>query len=234
VYGGLSVFKILRATVLGGALLVAGFVGAAWAQPKELPAKIVTIGGTAEVYRKGTSSWTSTALRAEVGEGDSLRTQVGGRVTLKTASGQALRLGSRSQMAFLASDAGPDGGGPTLVRMDSGWLWVAVTPGSPALEQFEVRAGPAVITIRGSGVGIRRNADGSLLVQVHHGTATCAGPDRQWERSLTGPQELLVPASGPPAQPRALAVDQLETTWVKWNTDQDYAGGYGGKKAQAP
>jgi len=227
------VSKILRATVLGGVLLVAGPSGEVSAQPKELPAQIVTIGATAEIYRKGATAWTPAALRDNVGEGDGVRTQVGGRVTLKTASGQALRLGSRSQMAFLPSEGGPDGG-PTLVRMDSGWLWVAVTPGSPVTEQFEIRAGPAVITVRGSGVGLRRNSDGSLLVQVHHGTATCAGPDKQWERSLTGPQELLVPATGPPAQPRALTVDPVETTWVKWNTDQDNAGGFGGKKAKEP
>ena len=56
----------------------------------------------------------------------------------------------------------------------------------------------------------------------------CAGPDRQWERTLKGPQQLLVPASGVPAQPIALAVDPLETTWVRWNAEQDLAGGYGG------
>jgi hypothetical protein len=27
-----------------------------------------------------------------------------------------------------------------------------------------------------------------------------------------------------------LTVDKVETTWVKWNTDQDVAGGYGGAK----
>ncbi|HKX04921.1 MAG TPA: hypothetical protein VJX71_20660, partial [Methylomirabilota bacterium] len=79
---------------------------------------------------------------------------------------------------------------------------------------------------------LRRSADGGLLVQVHHGTAACAGPDRQWERTLTGPQQLVVPASGVPAQPVGLAVDPLEMTWVRWNADQDLAGGYGGKTAQ--
>jgi len=227
------VSKMLRATVLGSVLLVTGSSGEVSAQPKELPAQIVTVGGTAEIYRKGGAAWARVALRDNVGEGDSVRTQVGGRVTLKTASGQAVRLGSRSQMAFLPSDGGPSGE-PTLVRMDSGWLWVAVTPGGPATEQLEVRAGPAVVTVRGGGVGLRRNSDGSLLVQAHHGAVTCAGPDKQWERSLTGPQELLVPASGPPAQPRALTVDPVETTWVKWNTDQDNAGGFGGKKAKEP
>jgi hypothetical protein len=31
-----------------------------------------------------------------------------------------------------------------------------------------------------------------------------------------------------PAPPIALAVDPLETTWVRWNAEQDLAGGYGG------
>ena len=224
--------KILRAAVLGGVVLLVGLVApGAWAQPRELPAKLVTLGGTAELNQKGTPAWAPAVLRGDVGEGDSVRTQLGGRVTLRTASGQALRLGSRSQIALLASEGGA-APGPTRVRLDSGWLWVAVMPGSPASTQIEVRAGPAVVTVRGAGVGLRRSADGALLVQVHHGSAVCAGPDRQWERTLTGPQQLVVPASGVPAQPVALAVDPLETTWVRWNADQDLAGGYGGKPPQ--
>jgi len=42
------------------------------------------------------------------------------------------------------------------------------------------------------------------------------------------PRTATVPASGAPAPPVALAVDPLETTWVRWNADQDVAGGYGG------
>jgi len=223
--------RIVRAAVLGGTVvLVALSSSAGWGQPKELPAKIVTLGGPAELFKKDAPDWKSAALRAEVGEGDSVRTQVGGRVALRTGSGQALRLGSRSQVAL---PPGSDGdGAPTRVRFDYGWLWVAVMPGGAEPTQVEVRAGPAVITVRGGGVAIRRNQDGSTLVQVHHGTAQCAGPDRQWERTLTGPQQLLVPTSGPPGPPVNLTVDPLETTWVRWNADQDFAGGYGGAKPQ--
>jgi ferric-dicitrate binding protein FerR (iron transport regulator) len=197
----------VRAAVLAGViLLVAATVSSASAQPRELPAKLVTLGGVAEVHRKDTP---------------------GGRVTVRTPSGQALRLGSRSQIAVLRGETGPEPG-PTRVRLDSGWLWVAVMPGSPASTQVEVRAGPAIVTVRGAGVGIRRGADGTLLVQTHHGSVVCTGPNKQWERTLTGPQQLTVPASGAPAPPVALAVDPLETTWVRWNADQDVAGGYGG------
>jgi len=224
--------KIVRTAVLSGAVLLVGLTGsAAWGQPKELPARIVTLGGPAELYRKDTPAWTSAALRAELGEGDSVRTQLGGRVTLRTASGQALRLGSRSQLAFLVPDSGA---GPTRVRLDSGWLWIAVMPGSPPPTHVEVLAGAAIVMVRGTGVSLRRGADGSLLVQVHHGTAMCMGPDRQWERTLTGPQELLVPVSGTPGQPGKLTVDKLEATWIRWNADQDFAGGYGGKKQLEP
>ncbi|HTI55049.1 MAG TPA: FecR family protein [Verrucomicrobiae bacterium] len=224
--------NILRAAILGGVVLLVGAPApGAWAQPRELPAKLVTLGGTAELSRKDTPAWAPAVLRSDVGEGDSVRTQLGGRATIRTASGQALRLGSRSQIALLATEGG-ENPGPTRVRLDAGWLWIAVMPGSPAPTQIEVRAGPAVVTIRGAGVGLRRSADGALLVQVHHGSAVCAGPDRQWERTLTGPQQLVVPASGTPGQPVALAVDPLETTWVRWNADQDLAGGYGGKPPQ--
>src|SRR5258705_1898816 len=107
----------------------------------------------------------------------------------------------------MASDGAATTPGPTRIRLDSGWLWVAVMPGSPAPTQIEVRAGPAVVTIRGAGVGIRRAADGALLVQVHHGSAVFAGPDRQWELTLTGPHKLLYPASVVYAQLVALACD---------------------------
>ncbi len=225
--------KIMWAAVLGGtglvlACTVGGLTaGSAWAQPKELPAQVVTLGGPAELHKKDAPAWGPAALRDELGVGDSVRTQVGGRITLKTASGQAVRLGSRSQVAILASEVEA---GPTRVRLDNGWLWVAVSPNSPPPTQIEVRAGPGVVTVRGAGVGLRRAADGGVLVQVHHGSAVCAGPEKQWERTLTGPQELLIPASGTPGAPVPLTVDKLEITWVKWNADQDLAGGYGGAK----
>ncbi|MGH7400441.1 MAG: FecR domain-containing protein [Candidatus Rokuibacteriota bacterium] len=224
--------KIRWAAVLSGVVFLAGPSGeGAWAQPRELPARIVTVGGSAELHKKDAAAWAPAELRAELGEGDSVRTQLGGRITLKTGSGQALRLGSRSQMAFLASEAS-GGSAPTRVRLDNGWLWIAVTPNSPPPTQVEVRAGPGVVTVRGAGVGLRRGPDGSLFVQVHHGTAVCVGPDRQWERILTGPQELLIPPSGMPGAPGKLTVDQLEATWVRWNVDQDFAGGYGSKKPE--
>jgi ferric-dicitrate binding protein FerR (iron transport regulator) len=222
------VIKIMWAAVVGGAGLLVGLTaGLVWAQPQELPAQVVTLGGPAELHKKGAPAWTAAGLRDKLGADDSVRTLVGGRITVKTSSGQALRLGSRSQVAILASEVEA---GPTRVRLDNGWLWVAVAPNSPPPTQIEVRAGPGVVTVRGAGVGLRRAADGGVLVQVHHGTAVCAGPDRQWERILTGPQELLIPASGPPGAPVALTVDKLEATWVKWNADQDLAGGYGGAK----
>jgi len=217
---------IMRPALLGGTIILVALSGsAAWPQPRELPARIVTLGGTAELYKKDTPTWTSAALRAEVGEGDSVRTQSGGRVTLKTGSGQALRLGSRSQIALLPGSPGA----PTRVRFDYGWMWVAVMPTGEST-QVEVRAGPAVITPREGGVGIRRNPDGSLLIQVYHGTAMCAGPDRQWQQTVSGQQQLFVPASGAPGPPVKLAVEPVEATWVRWNADQDFAGGYGGQK----
>lgn len=205
----------------GGGLMA----GSAWAQPAELPAQVVTLGGPAEIHKKGARTWGPAALRDEVDAGDSVRTQVSGRVTLKTASGQALRLGSRSQAVMLAPESETS---PTRVRLDNGWLWVAVSPNSPPPSQVEVRAGSGVVTVRGAGVGFRRGPDGSVLVQVHHGSAVCAGPEKQWERTLAGAQELLIPASGTPGVPGPLIVDKLEMTWVKWNVDQDFAGGYGG------
>ena len=220
--------KIMRVAVVAGSGLLVGLsVGPAWAQPKELPAQIVTLGGSAELHKRGAAAWAPAALRAELGEGDSVRTQVAGRITLKTASGQALRLGSRSHLAVLPTETEA---GPTRVRLDNGWLWIAVTPNSPPPTQIEVRAGPGVVAVRGAGVGLRRGTDGGVLVQVHHGSAVCMGPNQQWERTLTGPQELLIHASGTPGAPAALTVDKLEATWVKWNADQDLAGGYGGAK----
>jgi ferric-dicitrate binding protein FerR (iron transport regulator) len=215
----------MRPAVLGAAIVVAALSGsAAWGQPRELPARIVTIGGPAELYRKDTPSWTSAALRSEVGEGDSVRTKMGGRVTLKTGSGQALRLGSRSQIALLPGSEGA----PTRVRFDYGWMWVAVLPGGEP--PVEVRAGPAVVTPREGGVGIRRSLDGALLIQVHHGTVECVGPERRWQQTVTGQQQLLVPASGAPGPPTKLVIDPVEATWVRWNADQDFAGGFGGQK----
>ena len=88
-------------TVLLCAMITAVF--GAWpclaaAQPQELPAMIATLGGRAELSRKS-GPWAAAALRDELSAGDAVRT-IGGRLTVLTASGQALRLGARTQIVF--------------------------------------------------------------------------------------------------------------------------------------
>ncbi|HET7875728.1 MAG TPA: FecR family protein [Methylomirabilota bacterium] len=205
-------------------------VAPAAAQPKELPATVVTRAGPAETFIKGSPAWTPANLRAQVNEGDGVRTLPGGRLAVRTASGQVLRLAQLTQIFFLAPD-GQAGDRPVLVKMDSGWLWVAVMPGSPPRSQIEVRAGPASVTVRGTGAGIRLNRDGSVLIRVFHGEALCAGPDaeRRWERVLKEGWELLVLAAGAPAEPRRLTREEQDEEWLRWNEEQDLAGEYGGK-----
>lgn len=197
--------------------------GLASAQPQELPARIVTIGGRVEVSRKATPAWTSAALRDEVFAGDAVRA-ITGRVTLQTGSGQALRLAPRTQLAFAAADTP---GRPTLVRMDGGRLWISVFPNSPAPILFELNVGPVTVTALGGGVGIVTNPDGSVLVSVYHGTVACAGEG--WQRVLVQDQEVLVPAAGVPKEVTPLKRDKRDVEWVKWNEQQDSAGGYGAR-----
>ena len=73
--------------------------------------------------------------------------------------------------------------------------------------------------------------DGSVLVRVYHGAVECAGPGtgRQWTRTLADEQELSIASGGVPGDVRALKRDKIDAAWVKWNEEQDLAGGYGGK-----
>jgi hypothetical protein len=199
------------------------------AQPKELPAKVVTLSGQAETYKKGAPKWEAAKLRVELAQGDGARTLSGGRLVLMTTSGQALRLAQFTQVFF--KDAVPAAGEPTRVRLDGGWLWVAVTPGATGSARVEVDTGPAIVTVRGSGVGIRISRDGSVLVGVYHGTASCAGSGGQpaWERTLTDDQEITVSPAGAAGETRRLSREKADAEWVRWNEDQDHAGPYGGK-----
>jgi len=201
----------------------------AWAQPPELPATIVTLGGRAEISRTSGPVWAGAALRDELLPGDGVRT-LGGRLTVRTASGQALRLGPRTQVFFAAGDARA-AGASTRARVDGGRLWVSVLPNSPAPTHIALRAGPVTVTARGGGAGITMNPDGSVLVGVFHGSLTCAGAG--WERALAQDQELLVPAAGAPAKDVAtLKRDKRDLEWIKWNEQQDAAGGYGARRPE--
>lgn len=207
------------ALILSAALAAAPAI--ALAQPAELPAKIVTISGRAEASRKS-SPWTAVALRDEIGAGDAVRT-VGGRLTLRTPSGQSLRLGAKTQVAFAPSDAAA--GAPTRARMDGGILWVAAMPNSPT--PLEVKAGPVTLLTRGGGTTIVMNPDGSVLVAMYHGTATASGDG--WQRALVQDQEILVPATGAPKEIAKLKREKSSVEWAKWNEQQDQAGGYGAR-----
>jgi hypothetical protein len=209
--------------------VVMALVGAspdlAAAQPQELPAKIATLGGRAELSRQS-GPWAAAALRDDVSAGDGVRT-IAGRLTLRTASGQSLRLGARTQIVFAAANAAPPVAGPTRLRMDSGLLWVAVIPNSPLSSHIEVRAGPATVAARGGGASIGMNTDGSVLVAVHHGEVSVSGEG--WQRALTQDQQLLVPTVGAPKQTEKLKREKGSAEWAKWNEQQDRAGGYGAR-----
>lgn len=221
-----SVFAAMALGVLGVAPLASA--GPAAAQPKELPAKVVTLSGPSETYTKGAPKWEPAKLRVELGQGDGARTLPGGRLVLTTAGGQALRLAQLTQVFF--KEGGAAAGEPTRVRLDGGWLWVAVTPAAADSARLEVDSGPVIVTVRSGGVGIRASRDGSVLVRVYHGTAVCAGPSAQpaWERTLTDEQEMIVSPAGAAGEMRRLTRDKLDAAWVLWNEEQDHAGPYGG------
>ena len=226
--------KILeRVAGLGMAWTAAWVLAALWpaeaaAQPKELPATVATLAGASEVFAKGADKWAPAKLRTELREGDGARTLVAGRLVLRTGNGHALRLAQLTQVFLAGNDLGA-ADQPLRVRLDGGWLWVAVTPGTAPRAKAEVRAGPVTVAVRGTGAGIRINRDGSVLVRVYHGLAGCSGPEerKDWEREVKEGEELLVPGTAAPGPVRKLTREATEASWLKWNEEQD-ATGYGG------
>lgn len=214
------------------AALVVGAEPAA-AQPKELPATVATLTGKAEMYKKGDTKWNPADLRNLLNEGDGLRTGPGVRATLRTVGGHAIRLAALGQVFLVAPPQGAPEPQPVRVRLDRGWLWVAVTPGIHAQAPIEVIAGPARVAVRDGGIGFRLNRDGSVLVRTYHGLAVVRGsdPSASWERSLPEEAEVLVPPSGPPAENRKISRELAENSWLLWNEEQDYVA-YGGKAPQ--
>jgi hypothetical protein len=198
----------------------------------EWPATVVTVAGAADTLRKGRTAWARIELREELGEGDAVRTGAATRLALKTLTGQSLRLGPGTRLALQADGAGPGERAPR-VRMMGGWLWVAGRPAAGSRSQLDVHVGSVTVGVVRGGAAVRVNRDGSVLVRVHHGAALCSGPGdrREWERPVGERQELTVPITGAPGTVRPLTAEPIEVEWVKWNEDQDRAGGYG---ARAP
>ncbi|MBI1957737.1 MAG: FecR domain-containing protein [Candidatus Rokubacteria bacterium] len=211
--------------VLLGAALWAGAVSA---QPAESPLTVATISGQVEVYRKAHNAWEPARLRTQIAKGEGARALPGGRLTLRSVGGHALRLAPLSQV-FLADDA-PAAGAPLALRMDGGRVWVAVLPGVSLRAPLEVQAGPVTVGLRGGAAGLRANGDGSVLLRVYHGVAACSGSagDRKWERMVKAGEEITVPGSGAPGEASSLTRDSAEAAWVGWNQEQDRAGGYVG------
>ncbi|HTY76281.1 MAG TPA: hypothetical protein VMI34_00555 [Candidatus Bathyarchaeia archaeon] len=213
--------------------MLAMWAGAAAAQPRELPATVVTLTGKADWYKKGDTKWNTVELRDQLDVGDGLRTNPMVRATLRTAGGNAIRLAALTQVFFVAPPAGAPEPQPVLVRLDRGWLWVAVTPGMHAVAPVEVIAGPVRVAVRDGGIGFRFHRDGSILVRTHHGLAELRSSDAsaRWTRNLPADQEVLVPPAGPPEPNRPLTREQAESNWLLWNEEQDYVA-YSGKAPQ--
>lgn len=200
---------------------------AAIGQPADLPAAVSTIVGPVELLPPGATTWVSAKLRAEVDAGGSVRIVGAGRSALRTPSGHSLRVGSFTGIQVVGATAG-EADGPIRVKLVAGRLWVAVLPVAGPRPRVAVEAGPVTVLVRGSGVSLRMERDGAVLVRVYHGATVCMGTTGSaWERPLKGGEELVVPATGGPAAPRALTREAEETMWVRWNEEQD-AAGYGG------
>ena len=204
------------------ALLARG--GGATADAGEWPFRMVTVEGRVEMQIPGATAWSAGKLRAELQAGSSART-LRGRLTLETPSDQEVRLAGLSKVSLL--DGNPDV--PTPVRIDAGMVWVAVSPGTPSNNQLEIQGKAASVLVSGGGVSVALGQDGAMLVRVYHGAATATGPgtDRRWSRPLGEGEELLVAAAGVPGPAQKIVPKEAEAEWVKWNEDQDHAGGYG-------
>lgn len=198
----------------------------------EWPVTVVTVAGVGDTLRKGRTTWARAELRDEVFEGDAVRTAAATRLSLRTVTGHTLRMGPGTRLVLLA-DGTTAGDRAPRVRMTGGWLWVAALPVAGARSQLDIEVGPAMVGVLRGGVAVRVNRDGSVMVRTHHGGAVVSGPGdrREWERPMSERQEVLVPIGAAPALSRPLAPDEFEAEWVKWNEDQDLAGGYGGRAA---
>jgi hypothetical protein len=201
----------------------------ALAQPKELPLVASTINGPSEVFKKGSEKWVKSKLRDELAEGDGARALSGGRLVLRTTSGNAIRLAQLTQIFVADPPAGPAAADrPVRIKQDGGWIWVAVLPLSVTRAAIEVEAGPVTVGARSGGTGIRASTDGSILVRVFHGVAVArsSGEGAKWERTVKAGEELLVPTTGTPGANRPITKDESEAGWIRWNQQQD-AAGYG-------
>ena len=218
------------AVTLGIVLALGVARGPLLAAAGEWPATVVTVGGAAEALRQGGSAWARVELRDELAEGDTVRTGATTRLGLKTAGGHGLRLGPGTRLTLQADGAGSGGRAPR-VRMTGGWLWAAGLPAAGSRSQLDIGVGPVTVGLVRGGAAIRVNRDGSVLVRVHHGAVMCSGPGdrRDWERPVSEQQELAVPTTGAPGAARPLTPERIEVEWVKWNEDQDRAGGYGAR-----
>lgn len=217
--------RMLHAAALVATLALVLGPSPAIGQPADLPATVSTIVGPVEILPPGATSWISAKLRAEVDAGGSMRIVGAGRSALRTPSGHSLRVGSFSGVQLLAAAAG-EADAPMRVKLVAGRLWVAVSPVAGPRPRVAVEAGPVKVSVRGSGVSLRMDREGSVLVRVYHGAALCAGTGTgpAWEHPLKGGEELVVPTTGVPGSPRALTREQDENIWVRWNEEQDAAG----------
>lgn len=203
---------------LVGTLLAAAPVAA---QPKELPLEVSTISGPSETMARG-GVWKPAKLRDKVAEGMGARALSGARMSLRTASGNSIRLAPLSQIFVAEPAAGAPAGAPQLVTLDGGRMWVSVLPLTVTRAPLEIEAGPVTVAARSGGVAVRANQDGTVIVRVYHGLAVArATKGTAWERPLKAGEQLLVPAAGAPGAPGPIIADPEETSWVKWNSDQD-------------
>ena len=107
---------------------------------------------------------------------------------------------------------------------------MSALPNQPPMARIELQAGPVTVIGRDGGASVAMNPDGSVLVGVSHGAFRCLGTG--WQRSLVQGQQLTVTAAGAPLEVAKLKRDKADADWIKWNEQQDLAGGYSAPRAE--
>jgi hypothetical protein len=151
------------------------------------------LGAPGDIERKaaGSAEWAPARLKAEVNDGDAIRTRVESRCEITLLDGAIIRIGENSSFEFI--DVNLKSAIHKLkAELPQGNVWINAATAKAGKKEFQLKAPTAVCAIRGT--IYRVEADSVTTCKVYDGKVD-VGPVTAWGQRL--PKSKL---NGPPQQ----------------------------------
>ncbi len=169
--------------------------------------------GKVEIQASQQTNWQKLNLRAEVAEGDRIKTALNSRVELDLPDGSILKINENSTFDITElKDPETDNEDKMSFTLWAGKFWGSFKKIFTGKQERTVESPSAVVAIRGTTIEMEVDLKQKTIVRVLEGTVTVKSKDTEGEITVTSNQETIIEKGKSPTNPTTFTPEGQGTT----------------------